>query len=88
MESEKPRDTYDEIYFSSGSDDDEDNVGGVSSKSQERRTMKTDDELLYDPYMDDEDEKWVKEQRKEYHMGRLCVDRLQETDNSQLVHVT
>lgn len=57
---------YDEIYFSSGSDDDEDNVGGVSSKSKERRTMKTDDELLYDPNMDDEDEKWVKQQRQEH----------------------
>lgn len=57
---------YDEIYFSSGSDDDEDNVGGVSSKSKERRTVKTDDELLYDPNMDDEDEKWVKQQRQEH----------------------
>ena len=66
---EKQDETYDEIYFSSGSEDDEDNVGGVSSKSKERRTVKTDDELLYDPNMDDEDEKWVKQLRQEHHQG-------------------
>ncbi|XP_028395987.1 E2F-associated phosphoprotein-like [Dendronephthya gigantea] len=63
---EKKSVTYDEIYFSSGSEDDEDNVGGLSSKSKERRMMKSDDELLYDPNMDSEDEKWVKQQRREY----------------------
>ena len=70
-EDEREDKTYDEIYFSSGSEDDEDNVGGVSSKSKERRTMKSDDELLYDPNMDDEDEKWVKRQRQEHHRGRM-----------------
>ena len=68
-EDEKKDTTYDEIYFSSGSEDDEDNVGGVSSKSKERRAMKSDDELLYDPNMDDEDEKWVKQQRQGHHQG-------------------
>ena len=71
-EEDKQDDTYDEIYFSSGSEDNEDNVGGVSSKSKERRTMKTDDELLYDPNMDDEDEKWVEGLRQEHHQG-VCV---------------
>ena len=70
---EKKNTTYDEIYFSSGSEDDEDNVGGVSSKSKERRAMKSDDELLYDPNMDDEDEKWVKRQRQGHNQGTVWL---------------
>ena len=31
----------------------------------------TNDELFYDPDMDDEDEKWVKRQRMAYHNGEV-----------------
>ena len=55
--------TYDEMYFSSGDEEDENNVGGFSSKSTERRTLKTDDELLYDPKMDEDDLQWAMQQR-------------------------
>ncbi|XP_046849846.1 E2F-associated phosphoprotein-like isoform X2 [Xenia sp. Carnegie-2017] len=55
--------TYDEMYFSSGDEEDENNVGGFSSKSKERRTLKTDDELLYDPKMDEDDLQWAMQQR-------------------------
>ena len=70
---ETAEDLYSEDYFSSGSDD-EHLVGGEASKSKERRKVLTNDELLYDPDMDDEDEKWVTEQRRDhrqkgmYHM--------------------
>ena len=56
-------DVYDEDYFSSGSEDD-DKVGGVPSKSKQRRELLTNEELFYDPEMDNEDEKWVTKQRE------------------------
>ena len=65
--------TYSEDYFSSGSDD-EHFVGGQASKCQERRKMLSNDELLYDPDMDDEDEKWVVKQRlKHRRKGSKCL---------------
>lgn len=64
----QPEDSvYSEDYFSSGSED-EHLVGGQGSKSKERRKKLTNDELLYDPDMDDEDEKWVIKQRQEHRM--------------------
>lgn len=62
---ETTEDLYSEDYFSSGSDD-EHLVGGQGSKSKERRKVLTNDELLYDPDMDDEDEKWVIQQRQDH----------------------
>ena len=63
--SKDTNDMYAEEYFSSGSDD-EHQVGGQASKSKERRKILTNDELLYDPDMDDEDERWVIKQRQEH----------------------
>ena len=57
---------YDEDYFSSGSEEDEDKVGGQASKSDDRRKMLDDVELFYDPEMDDEDEQWVNRQRQKH----------------------
>ncbi|KAK3747137.1 hypothetical protein QZH41_015126, partial [Actinostola sp. cb2023] len=54
---------YDKDYFSSGSEDG-DLVGGVPSKSKQRRKVLSNDELFYDPNMDDNDEKWVTKQRQ------------------------
>ena len=40
-------------------------------KKPSRRIKKlTNDELLYDPDMDDEDERWVQRQRMAYHNGK------------------
>lgn len=75
---ESAGDVYSEDYFSSGSED-EHLVGGQGSKSKERRKMLTNDELLYDPDMDDEDEKWVLKQRQEH---RMKVQQRQSTRNS------
>ena len=69
---EKTNDLYSEDYFSSGSED-EHLVGGQGSKSKERRKMLTNDELLYDPDMDDEDEKWVTKQRHDHRQKGLCL---------------
>ena len=39
-----------------------------SERSQEHRRL-TNEELFYDPHMDEEDEQWVKRQRMAYHNG-------------------
>ena len=62
---EGKNDLYAEEYFSSGSDD-EHLVGGQASKSKERRKVLTNEELFYDPDMDDEDEQWVIKQRQDH----------------------
>ena len=67
---EDKNDLYAEEYFSSGSDD-EHLVGGQASKSKERRKVLTNDELFYDPDMDDEDEQWVIKQRQDHRKKGL-----------------
>lgn len=43
----------------------------MKKKSKMRKL--TNDELLYDPNMDDDNEKWVERQRMAYHNG-IAVD--------------
>ena len=69
---EETNDMYSEDYFSSGSDD-EHLVGGQGSKSKERRKVLSNDELLYDPHMDDEDEKWVVKQRRDHRQKGVLL---------------
>lgn len=66
------KETYDDDYFSSGSDDDN-QVGGVPSKSKQRRKVLTNEELFYDPEMDEIDEKWVNKQRENNSMSGIVT---------------
>ena len=71
---------YDDVYFSSGSSMEEGDVEDEGDESREggRRKKKkktehrvlTNDELFYDPDMDDDDQKWVNRQRMAYHNGK------------------
>lgn len=62
---------YDNIYFDSDSDDDEDALPGVSkSLRKKQRTIPTNDELLYDPDEDDRDQAWVDARRRAYRSHR------------------
>ena len=68
---------YDDIYFDSSSGSDEGGGAGEGvKKRKERKRGKvrklTNDELFYDPHMDEEDEKWVARQRMAYHNGKEC----------------
>ena len=75
------REYYDNVYFdssgSSGDDETREGEGGRGSEGQRRKKLKrkvqklTNDELFYDPNMDDEDEKWVARQRMAYHNGEF-----------------
>lgn len=68
---------YDEIYFDSSSDEGSgggEEVTGEDAGKKKKRKKKfrklTNDELFYDPHMDEEDEKWVNRQRMAYHNGK------------------
>ena len=66
---------YDDIYFDSDSGEEEANGNGGEKKEKKKRKTKvrklTNDELFYDPDMDDEDERWVTRQRMAYHNGEF-----------------
>ena len=74
---------YDSVYFdssgSSGEDEtrEEEEEGGRGRRGEEGQRRKkqkkklSNDELFYDPHMDEEDEKWVARQRMAYHNGEF-----------------
>jgi len=54
-----PGEKYDDIYFDSDEDEDE------------ARVVKSNDELLYDPNEDDEDQAWVDDVRRSYQQSNI-----------------
>ncbi|BFZ07268.1 hypothetical protein BsWGS_10307 [Bradybaena similaris] len=54
---------YDEIYFDS---DEEDDATNARSSRKQTHAVISNDDLLYDPDMDDEDQKWVDRQRQSH----------------------
>jgi len=70
-----PDEYYNDIYFSSGSgsSDGEGTVDKEQRKKEKRRKRKklTNEELLYDPDLDNEDQRWINRQRMAYHNGEV-----------------
>lgn len=68
---------YDDIYFDSESEEEEtkgndkDRAEKKKNKTKKKVRKLTNDELFYDPDMDDDDERWVARQRMAYHNGEL-----------------
>ncbi|XP_076463858.1 E2F-associated phosphoprotein-like [Babylonia areolata] len=63
----RKQDFYNDIYFDS---DDEDNYEGEGEARVPRHhTKPSNDDLLYDPHMDEEDQQWVDQQRQR-HQGK------------------
>ena len=54
------------------SDDDEDNVDGAPTEMQHQQSKLTNDDLMYDPDMDDTDQTWVDRQRHNRHFYGGC----------------
>ncbi|KAK6183008.1 hypothetical protein SNE40_010565 [Patella caerulea] len=54
---------YDDIYFDSD-DEDQNESETTTKKKKEKNPVLSNDDLLYDPDMDDEDQEWVDQQRK------------------------
>ena len=59
-------------------------------EKRSQRQRLTDEELFYDPHMDEEDEQWVKRQRMAYHNGQYpCTTTVSTPDhNSQYVYTS
>ncbi|XP_072917651.1 E2F-associated phosphoprotein [Hemitrygon akajei] len=60
---------YNEVYFDSDSEGEDEQEGGCSQdkhKKRQRQKVLTNDELLYDPDQDDRDQAWVDMQRRGY----------------------
>ena len=78
--SQKGVEYYDDVYFSSGSSDEGGDgvesgrkpaVSKKPSHKEEKHRKLTNDELFYDPDLDDKDERWVNRQRMAYHNGEF-----------------
>lgn len=72
---------YDDLYFSSGSSEDMSDSAGPDheqkkKQNKNKRRKLTNDELLYDPEMDKEDERWVNRQRMAYRNGIQVISNL------------
>ena len=45
----------------------------ITKKKKTKVRKLTNDELFYDPNMDEDDERWVQRQRLAYHNGGYCL---------------
>ncbi|RXG70918.1 E2F-associated phosphoprotein [Armadillidium vulgare] len=58
---------YDKIYFDSDEDDDSPPVSDKSKRKDKHKVI-TNDDLFYDPLMDEEDQAWVDNNRRKYQL--------------------
>uniref|UniRef100_UPI0035902692 E2F-associated phosphoprotein-like n=1 Tax=Myxine glutinosa TaxID=7769 RepID=UPI0035902692 len=67
---------YDDVYFETSSEDEADDAEGTkpkkAKKSRAERRVLTNEELMYDPDMDDADQAWVDAQRHRYRGIKKC----------------
>ncbi|KAJ1102997.1 hypothetical protein NDU88_000428 [Pleurodeles waltl] len=61
---------YDEVYFDSDSEDEEQGQTKNKKRRKHKHRILTNDELLYDPKMDDRDQAWVDAKRRGYTSSR------------------
>lgn len=103
--SQKKVEYYDDVYFTSSSSEDgddemvEDQESGPRKKipHEDRKKYRklTNDELFYDPEMDEKDERWVRRQRMAYHnvkaseeLTKSKSDRRQDPDEDDVLDDT
>lgn len=67
----KSSDFYDELYFDSSESEGEDCLTGGTRNVGKKVCKLSNDDLFYDPDLDDENEKWVNRQRMAYHKGNF-----------------
>ncbi|XP_071800337.1 E2F-associated phosphoprotein-like isoform X1 [Asterias amurensis] len=60
-------DFYSDIYFDSDDEKEEASTSKQSKKRHQKRRVLTNDELLYDPDIDDQNQEWVNKQRQKYY---------------------
>ncbi|XP_055343383.1 E2F-associated phosphoprotein-like [Paramacrobiotus metropolitanus] len=65
FDEKKSPEFYDDIYFDSDEEDNREATGNTTKKSKKHPVI-SDDNLFYDPKMDDDDQDWVDEEREKY----------------------
>ena len=70
---------YDNIYFDSDDDETED-----ANKDAKKRVL-SNDELLYDPTADEQDEEWINEQRMSYRNMKIPDKQLRDLDTGEKI---
>ncbi|OWA51281.1 putative E2F-associated phosphoprotein [Hypsibius exemplaris] len=63
---EKPADFYDPAYFDSDDEEPESSLKPDGSRATKKHPVLSNDELFYDPKVDEEDQLWVDSERKKY----------------------
>ncbi|XP_060081768.1 E2F-associated phosphoprotein-like [Ylistrum balloti] len=63
VDKKRPQEYYDDVYFDS---DEEEMVTQGDERVKRKKPVVSNDELLYDPDMDDQDQKWVDRRRRYY----------------------
>lgn len=73
-EKKEPESYYDDVYFDS---DEEEMVTQGDKRVKKKNPVLSNDDLLYDPDMDDQDQKWVDKQRRQYQPGTAGTEEIQ-----------
>ncbi|MPC25389.1 E2F-associated phosphoprotein [Portunus trituberculatus] len=83
---------YDDIYFDSDESDPEESTPGqppkVKKQKQPRRhKVLSNDELFYDPTMDDRDQEWVNQKRRSYQPRGRRPGRTLDVENNNTIQL-
>ncbi|XP_053290050.1 E2F-associated phosphoprotein [Pleuronectes platessa] len=74
---------YDNVYFDSDSEGEEDKPSGSTGQRRRQRVILTNDELLYDPDKDDRDQAWVDARRRRYNSRKRPAGSKQPSRQTQ-----
>lgn len=81
-EATEPQKYYDDVYFDS---DEEDMVTQGDAKKEKKQKQLSNDELLYDPDIDEDNERWVEQQRRSYQPHQPEGSKQKRLPNSDAV---
>ncbi|KAG0713003.1 E2F-associated phosphoprotein [Chionoecetes opilio] len=82
---------YDDVYFDSDESDHEETTPGQASKAKKshhrRRKVLSNDELFYDPTMDERDQEWVNQKRRSYQPRERRPGRTLGVENNNTIQL-
>lgn len=91
-ETKKAAEFYDDVYFDSDESEPEETTPGQASNRAEQnrrhhRKVLTNDELFYDPTMDDRDQAWVDQKRRSYQPRGRRPGRMLGVENNNTIQL-
>ncbi|XP_033735220.1 E2F-associated phosphoprotein-like isoform X2 [Pecten maximus] len=72
-DTKRPEEYYDDVYF----DSDEEEMVTQDERVKRKNPVMSNDDLLYDPDMDDQDQQWVDKRRRHYQPGTAGTEEVQ-----------